>query len=757
MNGHEGVELWGGFECSVTRVRDSYYDQLERTGHAYRIEDLDILRAMGIRAVRYPVLWERVAPNSLADADWRWSDARLHRLRELGIRPIVGLVHHGSGPSHTNLLDPGFVDGLRDFAREVAARYPWVQDFTPVNEPVTTARFATLYGHWYPHHRSPESFARAMLIQSRAIIEAMSAIREVTPHARLIHTEDFSVVRSTPRLTYQAGFENLRRWLGVDLLCGRVDAKHPLFLHLLELGLAEDELSEIRERPCAPDVLGLNYYVTSERYLDESLERYPQWTHGGNDREAYADVEAVRACEDSITSHERVLRESWDRYHIPLAITEAHLGCSREEQLRWFMEAWRGAAAAKAGGVDVRAVTMWALAGSADWNSLMTERAGYFESGALEIREVLPRPTALVSLAREIVNGGTLDHPVLAIPGWWRRQERIAYPAHERAPDVVVHHGFDLRHARWSARPLLITGATGTLGRAFGRICERRGIPYVLLGRAEVDVADARSVRHALSRYQPWAVVNAAGYVRVHDAPREARRCMRENAVGVMVLARAAAERGIPLLTFSSDLVFDGLKGVAYVESDPVSPRCTYGRSKALAEVEARRFHPEALIVRTSAFFGPWDPYNFLTGLLQQLATEGQVQPAGAGIVSPTYVPDLVEACLDLLLDGVSGVRHLANAGSISWCELRSKALEQCGVARDPATFGENGTGSNSLLNTTLASEYGSLLPTLDDAMERYFSEPTVRALVDRVREGAAVTVSELLGDEDLGDRALVA
>src|SRR5215210_7590274 len=105
------LELWAGVECTVNRVGDEFYDQLERNGHARRIADLDLFAALGVRALRYPVLWERTAPegaDSLARADWSWPDARLTRLRELNIRPIVGLLHHGSGPRHTSLVAPDF-------------------------------------------------------------------------------------------------------------------------------------------------------------------------------------------------------------------------------------------------------------------------------------------------------------------------------------------------------------------------------------------------------------------------------------------------------------------------------------------------------------------------------------------------------------------------------------------------------------------------------------------------------------------------
>ena len=68
-------------------------------------------------------------------------------------------VHHGSGPGSTNLLDPKFPEKLARYAQEVATRFPYVVDYTPVNEPLTTARFSALYGYWYPHRRDEHSFA----------------------------------------------------------------------------------------------------------------------------------------------------------------------------------------------------------------------------------------------------------------------------------------------------------------------------------------------------------------------------------------------------------------------------------------------------------------------------------------------------------------------------------------------------------------------------------------------------------------------
>lgn len=107
------VELWGGVECTCVRIGDQYRNQIVETGHMVRPGDLDLVAGLGIRTLRYPVLWETVAPDDPDACDWSWSDARLQRLRELGLNVIAGLVHHGSGPRYTSLLDPQFPTSCR--------------------------------------------------------------------------------------------------------------------------------------------------------------------------------------------------------------------------------------------------------------------------------------------------------------------------------------------------------------------------------------------------------------------------------------------------------------------------------------------------------------------------------------------------------------------------------------------------------------------------------------------------------------------
>lgn len=421
------LELWGGLECSLNRVGSSFRDQTALSGHDVRPDDIDRFAALGFRALRYPVLWERTetAPGRF---DWSWADARLSAIRNAGMRVVAGLVHHGSGPAWTDLLDPGFAHGLARFAGEAAHRYPWVRDWTPVNEPLTTARFSALYGLWHPHKADPLSFWTALLNQIDGVRLSMQAIRQSIPQARLIQTEDFGHVFATPPCEDQADYENRRRFMTWDLLCGRVTPAHPLHQELADLGLA-GRLAEIAAAPCPP-VIGLNHYLTSDRFLDHRLDRYPAALHGGNGQMAYADVEAVRVVVPPLQGWAWHLSCLWSRYQLPIVVTECHLGCTREEQLRWLNECWTAAAAARDAGAQIEAVTVWNLLGGYDWNSLLTRNEGVYESGVFDLSEGDPRPTALAALVRDLAKDGSAAMSLAREAGWWRRPQRLLFPAH---------------------------------------------------------------------------------------------------------------------------------------------------------------------------------------------------------------------------------------------------------------------------------------------------------------------------------------
>lgn len=710
----EELEVWAGPECSVVRIGDRWRDQLKLTGHADRLEDLDAVASIGIRKIRYPVLWERVAPNDPEECDWRWSDERLSRLRELGIVPIVGLLHHGSGPSYTDLLDPNFPRLLADFAERVARRYPWVEYYTPVNEPLTTARFSGLYGIWHPHESGDRTFVRALLNECRGTAMAMAAIRRVNPGAKLVQTEDIGCVYSTPPLAYQAEFENHRRWMSLDLLCGEVTRMHVMRDYLIESGASQEELDWLQENACPPDIIGANYYITSERFLDHRIELYPAAVIGGNGREKYADVEAVRVLAEGPAGIENLVAQLWERYGLPIAITEAHLGCSREEQLRWLAEVWQAAESVRRNGIDMRAITLWSIFGAYDWDSLLTRSDGSYEPGMWDIRAPSPRPTALVQAAAELARRGAFDHPVLDTAGWWRAPSRLQYPPFQIRPQSVTQ----LKTGKYQARNLLIAGSGGLLRNAFAAKCTMRGLGHSLYDYTRVDPTQRDVLFAALDRFRPWAILDTGKPVFL-STDSSAADPADDHALAEL-LALYCAERNIQFIGFSSDAVFHRHHHRPYIESDKIEPATPYGHSKAIMETRIFAALPDALIIRTSPFFDPANNGDWLGRIVQALHSGQKVTARSDLLVTMTYMPDLVDATLDLIVDAEKGIWHLANDGALSPYEMGILAAEIIGVESHRI---ESAAPLHPVPRyRALSSERGRLMRSFDHALARYFS-----------------------------------
>jgi len=710
-------EIWGGIECTINRVNNDFFDQLEYSQHYNRPDDINHLAELGIKRIRYPVLWEKHQPTQHTIIDWSWIERQLHLLREKNVEVIAGLTHHGSGPAFTNLSDPDFPYLLAQYAKKVAEQFPWIKYYTPVNEPLTTARFSGLYGIWYPHKANAKSFMQMLVNQVKGVVLSMQEIRKINPEAQLIQTEDLGKTYSRPKLKYQADFENERRWLSYDLLCGKVKEGHALWSYFDLIDFPKEELEFFTENPCIPDVFGFNHYVTSERYLDDRLHLYPPHTHGGNGKHRYADVEAVRVEFDDDWGLDVLLKEAWQRYGQPIAITEVHLHCTREEQLRWFKHVWNVCKDLAKEGVNIKAITAWAMLGSYGWNKLLTQPNGEYEPGVFDLRGGNVRPTALAHFIKKI-NEEASQHPCINADGWWKRHTRFLH-------EPKVQNSIQMKKGNEQA-PVLIIGKRGTLGKAFAKACEDRNLAYKIIGRDDCDISSLQSVESAIEYYKPWAIVNAAGYVRVDDAENECDKCFSDNSTGPKNLAIASNRLGVKLITFSSDLVFDGAKNSPYVESDHTNPLNVYGKSKVQCEELVKQNNPDALIIRTSAFFGPWDEYNFAYYVRKSLSQFEMINVAKDILISPTYVPDLVHASLDLGIDDEKGIWHLANKGEITWADFAYEIADQFGLDKkfiNPLSKDEMHFVAARPSNSVLGSERGDILPSFENALSRYYKE----------------------------------
>jgi dTDP-4-dehydrorhamnose reductase len=336
-----------------------------------------------VHGTRYPVLWEKTAgPDGALHVEW--AARRLERLRELGISPIVTLLHHGSGPASTDLVDPEFPERFAEYAGSVAAAFPWVRRWTPINEPLTTARFATLYGHWYPNRRDDRAFGHAIVHEALAMLLGMEAIGRSVPDATFTITEDLqSFTALDEGVEAFVAHKRERMYLSIELVMGRVVEGHLLYAYLVEAcGVAPALLARIVRHARAPDVVGWNYYPNSERAL-------------GTD--ATGATFNIPARERQPISPLPLLRAAHGRLGLPFGISEVHINADEAARVAWLDARVADLVTLADEGLPVRMLGAWAAFGLVDWDSLLTRREGYTEDGVFTFAGpgATPQPTAV--------------------------------------------------------------------------------------------------------------------------------------------------------------------------------------------------------------------------------------------------------------------------------------------------------------------------------------------------------------------------
>jgi dTDP-4-dehydrorhamnose reductase len=696
------LELWGGYECTVNRVGDQWFDQTQRSGHHDRIEDLHLLSDLGMQAVRYPALWERISPDDPDQRDFRWTDERLGELRRLGINPILTLCHHGSGPHYTSLVADDFAEGLARHAAAVAERYPWVRDWTPVNEPLTTARFSALYGFWYPHTKDEGAFWTALLGEIDATRLAMREIRKVNPEARLIQTDDLGYCHATEPFLAEAAYQNERRWIGWDLLFGRVDRGHPLWSRIAGHGL-EDRLRRIADDPCPPDIIGINHYLSSERLMDHRVELYPHRSIA--DRKvakvggiSKVDVDAIRHREEGVLGLSVLLEQAWERYGQTIAITECHLAGAREDQVRWFVEVWDAAEQLRNKGVDICAVTAWSLLGSYDWNRMVTCQDGHYETGVFDVRTGTPRPTLLASVLKGLAAGNKPAFPGLSRPGWWRRSTRLIHAEQQSTPSFEVEPTAANEN---SEQPLLIAGVSGDLATLAVRACEMRGLPYVRCSEAEAE--------QLIVGVKPWAVLDLSDRDRVCS-----ERDSMPRPKALPPLAAVCVAAGTPYAVITGAQSWHEVSHSAGV-----------------------------LEVRTHGVFVPWDRWAWAVRMLDQLDQGRTVEIDPATSWAGVYGPDIIDVTLDLLFDGVTGAIDLRNRSQLSELEF-ARELALVADAPERLIRVQGSPAERPMFSFSPAHSY---LPPLASMLERFVRECRCECAIPGARYEAS-TVPPVLAAE---------
>jgi dTDP-4-dehydrorhamnose reductase len=248
----------------------------------------------------------------------------------------------------------------------------------------------------------------------------------------------------------------------------------------------------------------------------------------------------------------------------------------------------------------------------------------------------------------------------------------------------------------------------------------------VALSQAELDLTDPDAVRQALEAESPAAVVNCAAYTDVDGAESNEAAAMAVNADGAGNLAAAAAAVGAAVVYPSTDYVFDGEKGEAYVESDPPAPLSAYGRSKLAGEQATARMNPDHFIVRSSWLFGV-SGRNFVETMLAIAHDLGEVMVVRDQIGSPTYAGHLADAVVRLIDTNEFGIHHLAGGGECSWYDFAVEIFRQAGleVRTFSCTTAEFPRPAPRPAHSVLGTEreYGLFLPDWREGLASYLAE----------------------------------
>lgn len=234
---------------------------------------------------------------------------------------------------------------------------------------------------------------------------------------------------------------------------------------------------------------------------------------------------------------------------------------------------------------------------------------------------------------------------------------------------------------------ILILGSAGQVGRELQRSFASYG-EIIAADRKVVDLSAPDQIRELVRRMSPQVILNAAAYTAVDRAESEPELAFAVNARAPEVLAEEAFKCDSLLIHYSTDYVFDGSKGCAWLETDRPGPLSTYGASKLAGEEAICQTGGKYLIFRTSWVYGPHGK-NFLFTMFRLGRERSEISVVDDQIGAPTTSVELANATF-AVVDGVlaerfgrpeewAGVYHMTCSGSTTWCGFAREIFAQAG------------------------------------------------------------------------------
>lgn len=365
---HSSAEdfLWAaGVENTfVPHVRPGHraLDEYELMGHfEHWREDLTLARELGLKAIRWGVPWYKVEPE-LGKFDWSWTDQVIpFMVEELKMLPVIDLMHYGCPLwLKREFASDDYPQRVAAYAAEFAQRYKTlISWYTPLNEPIINALMCGMRGLWPPYLKGDKGYIRIMLQLARGIIRTVQALKDIDPESVMVHVEATGLTRTVrDDLASLAREEQFRGYLCYDLISGRLTHDHLLFSWLVRNGASPDALDEIAKNPINLDVLGLNFY--------------PQWST----KLLYIDKRgrlAFSETEPEGDGFKELIKHYYERYKVPIMITETSAVGSDEIRQRWLRSSVSMIRDLRAEAIPVMGYTWFPLFTMVDWRYRFSE------------------------------------------------------------------------------------------------------------------------------------------------------------------------------------------------------------------------------------------------------------------------------------------------------------------------------------------------------------------------------------------------
>jgi beta-glucosidase/6-phospho-beta-glucosidase/beta-galactosidase len=252
-----------------------------------------------------------------------------------------------------SFLNASYPDRVAEYATAVAERYQTlVKYYTPLNEPMVNAEFCGRRGEWPPYLQGDDGDVKLTMALGRGLVETTRALRSAQPDAQMVQVEAlWHYWTNDLAIQEQVERNNARQYLAFDLVTGRVGENYPLIGWLRQHGAQENELGWFRNHAVQFDVFGANFYPWSygevRKGADGQVQRLPRRTSGS----------AIAG----------IIHQVWERYQMPVMITETSSPGSLTRRATWMDETITSVRALRQSGIPVVGYTWFPLFTMIDW------------------------------------------------------------------------------------------------------------------------------------------------------------------------------------------------------------------------------------------------------------------------------------------------------------------------------------------------------------------------------------------------------